>query len=334
MKSRLNRKMGFAQLIGMFLVIFLLINVHTFSSAYSLTEEKTLSDVERDLNEYIAEAYPQMVIGSAEYIDYLSDQMLCGADLMLTSREDYDDIELYASSFLTACDGEVGVNIEVLNDGTEVARLFETEKSKTLSQVREENDLRMQQEEQLALFYSAANDMPALTAAYSPSAAATYAQRYAENYNVPTYKGFLSDCTNFVSQCVVAGGKAMSFPSDWRTIANTNDNASYWYHKNYSVKYDYTYKYSKTFINVASFYSYALKLGATATTYTGVAGIQNNAKKGDIVQCYNSSNGWHHSIIITSGSKGNWKYCGHSSDRKDYPVANLTKDTKFRIIRL
>ncbi len=39
-------------------------------------------------------------------------------------------------------------------------------------------------------------------------AAVVYANRYAENYNA-SYPTFDGDCTNFVSQCVYAGGEAM-----------------------------------------------------------------------------------------------------------------------------
>lgn len=44
-----------------------------------------------------------------------------------------------------------------------------------------------------------------VSAAYNRNNAATYAKKHAKNYN-PSYDKFDADCTNFVSQCVAAGG--------------------------------------------------------------------------------------------------------------------------------
>ena len=46
------------------------------------------------------------------------------------------------------------------------------------------------------------------TVSAADMAAVVYANRYAESYN-ESYPTFDSDCTNFVSQCVYAGGEAM-----------------------------------------------------------------------------------------------------------------------------
>ena len=60
--------------------------------------------------------------------------------------------------------------------------------------------------------------------------------------------------------------------------------------------------------------------------------IQELIHKGDIVQ-YKTSKGWHHSVIITAGKKGNWKYCGHSNSRYDEPLSSLKGQKRYRIIR-
>lgn len=73
-------------------------------------------------------------------------------------------------------------------------------------------------------------------AAYSGSAAVKYAERWWDSYNTGEYyKVDGADCTNFVSQCLVAGGKkpSSSLPSYtntnyWRPHSATWENATYW----------------------------------------------------------------------------------------------------------
>lgn len=63
--------------------------------------------------------------------------------------------------------------------------------------------------------------------------------------------------------------------------------------------------------------------------------FQKDIKKGDIIQMYDKNEGWHHSMIITSGKNGNWNYCAHTNAEKDKPLYKLQKkDRKFRIIRI
>lgn len=52
--------------------------------------------------------------------------------------------------------------------------------------------------------------------------------------------------------------------------------------------------------------------------------------KGDVVQLKNGDGKWFHTIIITAGKKGNWKYCGHTNNRLDYPVEKISNATAFR----
>ncbi|WP_161908803.1 amidase domain-containing protein [Emergencia sp. 1XD21-10] len=51
----------------------------------------------------------------------------------------------------------------------------------------------------------------------------------AESYNSPAYESYLKDCTNFVSQCLVAGGKNMVKPSNYKDLGSMYGTTSYWY---------------------------------------------------------------------------------------------------------
>ena len=62
----------------------------------------------------------------------------------------------------------------------------------------------------MLLFFPALKPLRAF--AYNPGAAIEYAQKYAYDYN-SDYKNYNSsggDCANFVSQCLYAGGLAMT----------------------------------------------------------------------------------------------------------------------------
>ncbi len=72
-------------------------------------------------------------------------------------------------------------------------------------------------------------------AAYNGRAAIKYAERWYGGYNLDKYYNAGLDCTNFVSQCLVAGGKTPSSTlpsytstSHWRPHSATWENATYW----------------------------------------------------------------------------------------------------------
>lgn len=136
---------------------------------------------------------------------------------------------------------------------------------------------------------------------YNASSAVSYALKWALSRN-PNYKNYdPNDCTNFVSQCVYAGGIPGS---------------STWYSR------------STAWINVINFYNYMRKTG-----YTFGGDYSSGSRLGDVIQFYNSSkNTWSHAGIITGTTHGHgWAYSAHSINRKnhaiyfEYPSATYTK---------
>lgn len=206
-------------------------------------------------------------------------------------------------------------------------------------------------------------------AIYSPGKAAQYAldntvdsgvakdpkTKCKNGWRNPNYYSSGYDCTNFVSQCVVAGGKSFINPKKldltakgWLKGGMYTDTTSRWYNK----KYTYTkgplkksiFCYSTSFNQVGKFYTtwgkYQVggtykKSGKTPARAKNSA-LQNALKIGDIIQVYESGDGWHHSMIVTGGSKGNWKVTYHSTDTKNQPLytRRFKDDAQYRVIRI
>ena len=166
---------------------------------------------------------------------------------------------------------------------------------------------------------------------YSVNQAVKYALKWANGRN-KKYKKHRNDCTNFVSQCVNAGGKNMNKPKSWPLDKNILDTTKYWAVKSFRAIVT-TWKETSSWIGVNDFYTYWKKHNASLQFCSSIKELQKKAKKGDIVQLHNSKK-WHHSIIITAGKKGNWKYSAHSKQRRNEPVKNIKGEKKYRIIRI
>lgn len=64
------------------------------------------------------------------------------------------------------------------------------------------------------------NQASVLAKTYNGQKAADYARQYALNPNTSYYDFGKVDCTNFVSQCVVAGGYSMRVNNDFKSKPN------------------------------------------------------------------------------------------------------------------
>lgn len=304
------------------------------NSTVTDNEGKTLEVLEDELNDYILEKHPDIVIGSAEYVDFLTCQLMFETDKDLMKKQNYDDLMFFAGKFLE-CANNPAVSQEVkLNDGTVVIKLKNDLKQKKVSNLKAEIQLKNKLEENDVATLTDKPAVSPLAATSFSSKAVEYAHDYANSYNTPAYEKFSSDCTNFVSQCVVAGGKSMNAPSNYKTLGSMYKTTSYWYSKHWTEVSPYhRYGISSSFANVGDFYNYWKTRGALVETGLTKSELQSKAKLGDIVQLKNSSGSWFHSIIITGGSKGAWKYCGHSDPRNDAPISGISTAVEYRILR-
>ncbi|RXI44924.1 hypothetical protein DP145_11645 [Clostridium tetani] len=139
---------------------------------------------------------------------------------------------------------------------------------------------------------------------YDGIAAAKYAVKYAINYNpeYQDYNGRGGDCTNFISQCIYAGG----IPTD-----------NVWY------------KDSHAWIRVVELRSWLLKKG-----YARELTVQDNAKEGDLIQLRNSGGYWYHSLIVTYKNPTNGEpfVSCHTGDYVNRALSTYTTDRRYLIL--
>lgn len=142
---------------------------------------------------------------------------------------------------------------------------------------------------------------------YNRLSAVNYAKKWAFEKN-PAYENFDNlggDCTNFVSQCLHAGGIKMNYEKYGWFYKNLNDRAPAW-------------------SGVNEFYNFSLK----NTTSAGVKAKEieiEDAKIGDVIILKNEEK-LYHSLIITNIiqpiSKRNILVTSHDNDVLDKPLSH------------
>lgn len=133
-------------------------------------------------------------------------------------------------------------------------------------------------------------------------AAVAYAEKWCLSRN-PKYKNYGDvDCTNFVSQCIYAGGYEKT--TTWQPE-------------------------SVAWINVVAFYNFM-----TQKSNYGSYEYYGNANLGDVIQFLpRNSTTYNHAVIITKSSGGNLYYCAHSNNRKDYSLNNVYPSSYYSNLR-
>ena len=136
---------------------------------------------------------------------------------------------------------------------------------------------------------------------YNPLLAVQYAKQWAFTYN-PNYYNFSSlggDCTNFVSQCLYAGGIQMSYlPLGWY-YNSLNDRAPAWT----GVNEFWNFGISNT--------GAGLKLKETSISYL---------KVGDIIQLYNGQR-FYHTLLVVNVEKG-IRVSAHDNNAFNIPLTS------------
>ena len=128
-----------------------------------------------------------------------------------------------------------------------------------------------------------------------------YALKWAYNYN-PNYYNFTllgGDCTNFISQCMLAGGYEMDYSLNGWYYNSLNSRAPSW-------------------TGVNEFWSYAINNGKSV----GVRLIEttiDNASLCDVVQLFNGER-FYHNLLVTSIDDGVIKVTAHDNNVKNIPL--------------
>lgn len=297
----------------------------TLNAFAATTDDATLGSIQEDVMNYLEMNHPDIEFGTQEYIEYISDVVMFDSDKELTELSNYEDIQFYCAEYLHELD-EQQLNGDLKGD---VPFIPSDDFSKrTIAEIQKEVEEKAKIDE--IAYQQAKNSRPNMIASnYSASAAAKYAKSHATRYN-PMFNAHSKDCTNFVSQCVEAGGIRMARPSSVSVgITNTT---KYWYSDPIGINWGE----SSSWVNVDDFYTYCInKANADKYVFTSLSDLEKKVQVGDVVQIQMNGSNWYHSVIISdyNKSKGGYLYCGHSKNKLDEPISSLGSQTGYRIIR-
>lgn len=169
---------------------------------------------------------------------------------------------------------------------------------------------------------------------YDVEKAVAYARTYAFESN-PAYGQFEYNCTNFVSQCLVAGGIAMQGEAEVseKKRWNISGNGAEWYSGSQPCESDGLthYSMSETFIKTDAFFRYFTEeCGYTFTryenNYEGNLKCYQEMAAGDVLVLYNEDGTVAHLGLISGIGDMNAYYCGNTAERRDFSVFTINKE--------
>lgn len=138
---------------------------------------------------------------------------------------------------------------------------------------------------------------------YDRERAVQYAKKYALDYNPAYFRfdGIGGDCTNYISQCLLAGGGKMNYDKyyGWFYV-NQNNRSPSW------TDVDYLQKF--------------LLSGRAPGFVVAVLPIE-DLQIGDIIQIRQNPYSFNHSVIITKITPYEIYVCAHSNDVLDKPLS-------------
>lgn len=162
-----------------------------------------------------------------------------------------------------------------------------------------------------------------------------YAKKYNPEYRVPTSG---SDCTNFVSQALYAGGLSMNPSSIRGTSPGTNTTTEEWYYYNSpsataKTPYEKAVAVSSSWVRVEDLYTYLAPHYETVTS-SNDSEVTRNLKEGYVIQGGPLIGRYEHSSIVTK-KNDKWCYTAHTNDRKDRDMKHyFNAYDKFRVIKV
>lgn len=136
-------------------------------------------------------------------------------------------------------------------------------------------------------------------------AAARYALQYALGTN--WFHGRVGeDCTNFVSQCMRAGGWSVNWNGSHQDVRS-------WYFKRQGYRYAYSW------VNVDYFRQYT----TVHSKRTRLASHATDLWHGNFIQVRTTGNKWIHTVIVTGRQGGLPLYSSHTNNRRNAPFNRL-----------
>lgn len=172
------------------------------------------------------------------------------------------------------------------------------------------------------------------TEGYDRKKAVAYALEYARKRN-PDYPSIELNCTNFVSQCLTAGGKKQDqgkMPEKGHGI-RFDSTSGQWYSKkkSWSKKRPASFRVSSTFVRTKDFFDYwtkvrGLKLKKYENTFKGRAELIKEAVPGDIFIFYGKKGEIVHFGVITEKSVYDLFFSANTKDRKNFSICDINSD--------
>ena len=140
--------------------------------------------------------------------------------------------------------------------------------------------------------------------------AVAYARKYAFQRNpiFYTFEGIGGNCTNFVSQCVLAGSCVMNFEPIYG-----------WYYLSLRRRIP-------SWTGVEFFYDFMLS-NVGVGPY-GVSADRNTVEIGDVVQLAKEDGDFYHTLIISKIENGDIYICANTNDALDKPLSEYSYTTE------
>lgn len=149
-------------------------------------------------------------------------------------------------------------------------------------------------------------------ASYNRTNAVAYARKWALSRN-QKYIEYENDCTNFVSQVMLAGGWTMVGD---KSIGSRKSDSVWWYDK--SAWY---FKASYTWGGAQNFYNFLNK-----SKRGMLVGNSNKLQLGDLIQIKKTSGHIYHTMVVTGKDyQGDLLLSYHTSDHLDEPLSAVAK---------
>jgi Putative amidase domain len=317
-----------------FIVLFLLPFQHVEKASASLPESSyTMMMIQNTLTTYLQNNGITYEVGSQEYLEYLISVLMEDGDPQLSTHPEYPRILFYAGQYVNEVEKHQLVNPDQkLTEDPNYGTFLLT----TMAEIKQQNQMESQAAEEEIQSYRIANPDEVVVpgdsgSTYNRTAAANYAINWYNGRN-SLYNSWSSDCTNFVSQAIHAGGKLEKRPSG-AIPTGVYGTTSYWYSDRYSMpSYSYAWRESTPWIRVTDFYSYWAKT-RSVTTSSSKSTIISNANLGDAVQLKRASDGaWFHTMIVTKKANGTIYLSGHTNNTLNKNISDISA-LSFRVIK-
>lgn len=166
---------------------------------------------------------------------------------------------------------------------------------------------------------------------YNRKKAVEYALKYSESRN-PDYPNMQLNCTNFVSQCLAAGGKKEDTgktPEKGHGVSFDRDKNKWYSNKKvWNSRRPASFYTSVSFVRTDCFFEYwtevrGLRLEKYRNTFEGREKLIRKAEPGDVFLFYNGEGTIIHFGLITKKTEQDLFFSANTKDRKNFSICNI-----------